>query len=210
MKKLWIVALLAFMTLTVLGTVGQAQVKIGPKIGLSMADFSGDGVDAHDMKSGFAAGIFAQFPLGQGASLVLQPEVLYVMKGPKLDLTEETTWKYNLDYIEVPVLLKFKFPLPGNIAPNVFAGPVVSFLSSAKIKEEIDGDEVDEMDIKEFLKDTEYSIAFGGGVDVTFQGLGVLTVDARYVIGMSDISDVGEGELKNKTIMIHAGFGFKL
>jgi hypothetical protein len=79
---------------------------------------------------GLAVGGFVTFALGP--TLALQPELLYVMKGVRYE-RETDRLKFNLNYIDLPVLLKYRFATTGSMRPSLFAGPVASALLSAKM-----------------------------------------------------------------------------
>lgn len=197
MKKLLMVSLAVIM---VVSFVSVASAQIGPvglKVGMNMADLTGDAENT-DMKAGLVIGAFANFSLGV---INIQPELLYSMKGSKVD---DVSQDYN--YFEIPILIKYNLPIPGKLTPSVYAGPVFSILLNA----ESDGN-----DIKDQLKNNDYGIIIGAGVNMDL-GSYVLTFDARYNMGLSDISDLddnlpnSEDEWKNSTIMVMAGIGFNL
>ena len=197
MKKLLTIGFAA-MLIFAMASVSSAQLgPIGIKAGMNMADLSGD-VENTSMKAGLVVGAWANFSLGM---FDIQPELLYSMKGAKQDVgTTEIDNKYN--YFEVPILVKYNLPLPGALKPSIYAGPSFSILMSAK---------ADDVDIKDNLKSSDYSLIVGAGVMMDMQSY-VLTFDARYNLGLSDINDISGAteEVKNSTIMLMAGIGFKL
>ena len=176
---------------------------------MAIASVSGDEIEGLDSKIGLALGGFVDVPLGTNSPLSIRGEVGLVNKGAKAE-EGSATLKLNLDYIEVPVMVKYNIPVEGNLMPNLFAGPVVGFLMSAKQKYEFDGDE-EEMDVKEFLKSTDFSLCFGGGVDIVMGTSSVLTLDVRYELGLTNVLDQdGDGELKNNAFMFGVGWGFDI
>jgi hypothetical protein len=58
----------------------------------------------------------------------------------------------------------------------------------------------------ENLKDTDYGLVFGGGVDFEL-GPGELTVDARYTLGLAKIYDSGI-DVNNRVISVMLGYSF--
>ncbi len=197
MKKLLMLSLAAILVAS-FASVSSAQVgPIGIKAGMNMADITGDAENT-DMKAGLVVGAFAELNLGM---VNIQPELLYSMKGAKSD---DISNEYN--YFEIPVLVKYKLPLPGKLTPSVYAGPVFSLLLSA----ESDGN-----DIKDQLKNNDIGIIIGAGINMDMSSY-VLTFDARYNMGLSDINNLddalpgSEDEFKNSTIMLMAGIGFNL
>jgi hypothetical protein len=90
----------------------------------------------------------------------------------------------------IPVMLKFY--LPGGF--NLQAGPQFGFLNSA----EFDGD-----DVKDSFKSSDITANVGVAWDAPFG----LVLDARYNIGLSDVSDDSSlGELKGNTFQFSLGY----
>ena len=209
MKKLFTL----LFVLSVFSIMSYAQMMIGPKAGLNIASIGGDDADqilegqSLDSKTGFAGGLFFTYQFSN--MFAIQPEAYYTMKGATYsesgaDLT------ISLDYIEVPILVKFIIPIEGSaIKPSIFAGPSIGFNMTAKSKVEFDG-ESQENDFKDDTKSTEFSLAFGGGVGFPV-GNGELGVDIRYILGMSTFDDSSDPwDLKNNVINFNLYYGFSL
>ncbi len=68
----------------------------------------------------------------------IQPEAYYTMKGAtdKMDFQGTTVdLTYTLDYIEIPVLVKFLIPIQGSgVKPAIFAGPFFRYKYDSKSK----------------------------------------------------------------------------
>ena len=142
----------------------------------------------------------------------MQPEILYVQKGTKWSETlegEEFTGKYELDSVEVPLLLNFSFPIAGSsFVPSVYAGPYAGFNTRAKVKVTEAGESYSE-DFKDEVKDTEFGLTFGIGLGKKI-GHGKIVLDVRYDLGLTNIAEgMAEGEsVKNKTWLFMLGYYF--
>lgn len=209
MKKLFTL----LFVLSIFSIMSYAQMMIGPKAGLNIASIAGDDADqilegqTLDSRTGFAGGLFFMYQFSN--MFAIQPEAYYTMKGATYsesgaDLT------ISLDYIEVPILVKFIIPIEGSaIKPSIFAGPSIGFNMTAKSKVEFDG-ESQENDFKDDTKSTEFSLAFGGGLGFPV-GNGELGVDIRYILGMSTFDDSSDPwDLKNNVINFNLYYGFSL
>ena len=142
--------------------------------------------------------------------LAIQPEVYYLTLGAKMVKPGEMDYRMELafNYIHVPVLVKVRLVKQGQIKPILFAGPYVSFLGRAKQNLYIDGVLEDSMDVKEYLKSTDFGAAFGGGLEFALSKL-MLILDVRYNLGLTDINREGEvGTIKTKGLLVMAGIGF--
>lgn len=199
--------------LSIFSILSYAQMQAGLKAGLNIASIGGDDADqilegqSLDSKTGFAGGLFFTYQFSN--MFAIQPEAYYTMKGATYseggaDLT------ISLDYIEVPILVKFIIPIQGsNIKPSIFAGPSIGFNMTAKSKVEFEG-ESQENDFKDETKSTEFSLAFGGGIGFPV-GNGELGVDIRYILGMSTFDDSSDPwDLKNNVINFNLYYGFNL
>jgi hypothetical protein len=213
MKRLAIVVAMVL----ALAVTGMAQVPMtgltgkGIKLGVNIAGHAGDDVsEYHATKTGIAAGGYLTFSLT--SAIAGQVEVLYSQKGYKYD---STGWSETgkLDYIEIPILIKYSFPVPGTTKPYLLVGPSFGMIMSAKVDWEM-ADDSGSLDVKDLTKSLDLGLAFGGGVTVAL-GTGSLSFDVRYVMGMSKIGDgddpdTGEPidwDIKNKTITFLVGYG---
>lgn len=196
----------------------QAQdIELGVKGGLNIADVSTDVPEFEALgtssRTGFVGGGFATFGLGE--TFAIQPEILYSQKGFKAEETGIEA-EFKTTYIEIPVLLKARFPME-TVRPGVYAGGVVSFESSCKlglsegsVSADFDCDS-DEADVGE-RKTTEVGAVFGANLDL-FVGPVILTLDGRYQLGLTNLNDdefADEESVKNRVWQFMAGVGFPL
>ncbi len=170
----------------------QAEFGIGIKAGANFATHkaSGSGITLPDFKNktGFVGG--AYFNIFFGEVVGIQPEVLFSQKGAKL---EDVDLVNNLTYVDVPILVRVRFLK----VLDVHLGPQFGILANATQ----DGTNSDD-DLKEKFKNSEVSLAMGAGVNLPLN----LNVTARYVLGLTDVSDVQNIEIKNNTFQLTLGF----
>jgi hypothetical protein len=191
MKKLTTVLVIAACVgLLALPQPARADVQFGIKAGGNMAKPTG--LDAQDPlatlknKVGFNGGVF--LALNFGRVVTIQWEALYTMKGATyVALDDSYTDKLYADYIEVPLLLKLRIPLPV-IQPFVFAGPTVGFKLQEKL--ESNGEEVPLTE--NLLKNNDYGAIFGAGLNLGRNFM----VDVRYSLGLQKVISTVEGELQ--------------
>ena len=207
MKKMIILVVALFTLIAVLPA--NAQVNFGVIGGLNLANLSVDPDQGVDLSNRTAFGIGGVLSFGVGETLALQLEPMFLQKGAKLKLSEQgftLEAEIKVSYIEVPAMLKFAFG-SGDTKPYVMAGPTVGYLLSAKVK-----DDMEEQDIKDDVKNIDFGLAFGGGVSLPM-GNNTLFVEARYSLGLSDINDDPDDpdtSIKTKGIQIMAGITFPL
>ena len=185
-----------------------AKVQFGLKAGGNMANITGD--DAKDLntalknKVGFVGGVFLAFDTG--SIFTLQLEVLYTMKGTNMTYTDiDTTYNEKIygNYIEIPLLFKFRIPTP-LVSPFVFAGPAVGFKLSEKLTENGTDVPLDQA----LLKNNDYGAIFGGGVNIGSH----FQLDVRYSMGLQKVIATVSGEtpldIKNGVWSATIGIGF--
>ena len=166
-----------------------ADIRIGVKAGGNMARPTGldgqDPVATLKTKTGFTGGVFVSLDLGR--TLSVQWEALYTMKGAVYVATDNvTTDKLYADYIEAPLLLKVRFPLPV-VQPFFFAGPTVGFKLQEKL--ETDGEEVPLNE--SILKNNDFGAVFGAGLNLGPNFM----ADLRYSLGMQRVASAFQGEV---------------
>ncbi len=209
---------IALVSLSVFSAFGQEQrssgdqnlsPRIGVKGGVNLTNLYVDDVEDENMKVGFNLGLFAKLPVTQGLSI--QPELLYSVKGSKvtydLGVLGSNEYRFNLNYVEVPVLAVI------NLAKNfnLHAGGYAAYLAQANIKrEEDDGpnDQIADLNEDNFNR-FDYGLVGGLGIDIS-----AVTIGARYNYGLREVGkadNFGSQALKNSknsAISLYIGFGF--
>ncbi|MEE8519819.1 MAG: outer membrane beta-barrel protein, partial [Gemmatimonadota bacterium] len=145
----------------------------------------------------------------------IQFEGQYVQKGAEFtdEAVLDVTAEISLDYIEFMVPFTLTIPTNSAIAPRLYAGPALGIEVSCNLSVEGGGlDEsadCDEDADASARKSTDFSVFFGGGVDIAV-GSGAITLDVLYDLGLSSIDDTpGEDiDVKNKALLVLAGYRF--
>jgi len=187
---------------------GWNALKLGVKGGVNFSNLYVDDVDDENMKAGLNLGLFAKIPVTKRLSF--QPEVLYSSKGSKItynNLLGSGTYRFNLNYVEVPLLAVVNVAGPLNLQ----AGGYVAYLSSANVKS-VD-DEGTIQNVTELNEDNfnRFDGGLVGGLSLDVKGF---TLGARYNYGLNEVGESGSlaGELtrnsKNSVITFYVGFGF--
>ncbi len=197
MRKVLFVVLLLVGAVT--AAYSQVTMSFGPKLGLAIANesYNPDLQSSIDKSSrtGFTGGaafemMFSGIPLG------IEADLFYTMGGTVLEgpvfanelggpVTGTLTEK--LTFIEIPVLLKGKFPTGTPVSPYVYAGPSLGFLAAAKDLQEPTGYLSDEVDGSSDYTSTDFSLVFGAGADFKIESKVAVTFDIRYGLGLTDM-----------------------
>jgi len=183
--------LLTFLTLTFFITVSTAQsVRIGPKVGLNIANFTGNVNTEARSLAGLQAGGVVEIELMDWFSV--QPEVLYSVKGIQLGEVRLVN-----NYVDLPIMAKF-YPVDGLYGE---IGPQIGFLFSANEK-----DTANKISTIQSYKTVDMGLAFGAGYVLRDIGLGF---GIRYSAGFSNIFK-NNSRIKNGVFQIAATWTFEL
>lgn len=200
------VALMAVGLLALPAVAQKPSPRLGLMAGATFATVSVEDAGSTEFKNrtGFMGGGFAEIPVSNVVSI--QPELLYAMKGTKLEDGSETG-EIKLSYFEIPVLLRVNIPTEGGtVRPHLYAGPAIGFKVACDF--EFEGTSASCEDEEITLKSSDWSAVFGGGIDIK-----QFTIGIRYTLGLANIEDSANGSddsAKNRALSIYAGFGFTL
>lgn len=174
--------------------VGQASAQnfnLGVEAGANFSNFIGSDVsqlgnNANNSKLGLVGGAF--LCLNFGNSFGIRPEILYEQKGAAVSGTSTTT---ELDYIEIPVLLKFSLGTP-MFNPAVLLGPSFDWNTVAK---DVNGNTISGLNSSD--------VGLMGGVEIDIDKF---LVSGRYELGLDNVKN--GTNLQNGTITFLVGYSF--
>lgn len=175
--KISITTLLLVASIQFIGAQEKSNFKFGVKGGVNFSNLASSDTKEKKTITGVNLGLFAKLPLTK--SFAIQPEIYFTTKGSELtyqNVFVDGTARYELNYIEVPVLLVFN--LTNNF--NFQLGPYASYLVSSKVKNVSDisfnfEDNIDSGDFNKF----DTGIAVGFGYETKSIGFGI-----RYNLGL--------------------------
>ena len=182
--------------LTVMVTIGfvgtfsndvYAQMRAGIKGGLNVSNLYGDDVNDENARYGVNFVFYGQ--ILSSDVFAIQPELLFSTKGSKVDydgLLGDQTIKYNLSYLDLPVLAVFKL---GESA-EIHVGPYVSYLLGANVSTDGDWGSGNEEIDRDQLKSFDYGLSGGFGLN-----FGAIQIGARYNYGLAEIADSNTSDL---------------
>jgi hypothetical protein len=187
---------LLFLSINTAALTVHAQFQYGLKGGLNISEILTnsssvtyvDGVPQQSRNfpaAGYHAGGLATVPLSKKISL--QGELLFSAQGatdkPPSVYAVTAKEEYKLDWINVPILLKYNLP------SGFFfeTGPQFGFLIAAKIKQAVIGSPGDQTYfVRSQFKSTDISWSLGTGYLTTYN----LGIDVRYNLGLTNFSNV--------------------
>jgi Outer membrane protein beta-barrel domain len=223
MTRSWKCIVLFTVSLAGLSSVLQAtgRFSFGVQGGLTLTNHwstqekSGDYTVESGIKAGFAAGALATIRISRIFSL--EADVLYVKKGSNQTISipgfpfGDIEVTYELDYIEVPVLLRTHLFPSAKIQPSLAGGLYVAFLTAKNYVYRIAAIGSVEEEIKG-IESTDYGFTTGVGLDIPAD-VGRLRFEYRYTMGFVDLKlPTGPGfpeiELRNYGHYLMFGLAF--
>jgi hypothetical protein len=154
-------------------------------------------------RSGVHAGVYVDFRLA--GAFGVQVEGLVSQKGTiiKDDPRYDGDLDVRVNYLDVPVLVSYRFAISRTVTLQALAGPVLSLKIGDKQQE---GSTVLEEGEKQALTSSDFGLSIGGAVLIKS-----LVVDIRYVWGVLNINDdLDRDELIVRNRMLSVAVGWRL
>ncbi len=196
MKKFKIIGSLFIAAILIVGTTTNSKAQVLPKFGIKggLNYATLNNIDDVEYRPGLLIGGFAEFKV-PASPMSIQPEVLYAQYGSDIEGSDAS---FKLNYIQVPVLMKFGFETPA-ATPNVYFGPYANFLINSEI-----ANDTGSFNLEENTKNSTFGVIIGAGVDVSKFQFGV-----RYTAGLTNVADDNfSDEAKNGAFGITVGVSF--
>jgi len=195
MKRLIAILLI---TMLIAGS-GLAQINKGIVAGVTLPNLSVDPEpEGSEFKNyqGLVGGVFVELDLL--GPLDLQAEVLYAQKGATFSMGDDEI-NARLNYIVVPVMVKYKMPLVPTLGLNIQGGAYLGQKLGESWDPEIDTEE-------DVFENSDMGAVIGAGVQ--FKALfGDLRVEVRYTMGFKNIGKEEGDTIKNNNMIILVGIG---
>ncbi len=187
-------------------TSAQQRFSAGPRVGLNLSTFAGD-AQGYKLRPGITAGAFLMY--SSLNHFGISGDLLYSQMGGKFSQGNNSHLA-RINYLEIPIALRYFLTLKGDFRPNVFFGPSVGVKLNAKRTDNI----VNGVALADFDNSNNFRAADLGlvaGFQFNFKGFGDrqrLLIDARYRYGLTDITIDDNAQINNSTITLTLGYGF--
>lgn len=189
-----------------IANVQAQEMRGGIKGGLNLSTLYIDDVKDENVRVGFSAGIFSQLPITE--NFAIQPELNFSTKGSKAtydNVIFQGESKFNLSYLDLPVLATFKL---GDDA-DIHVGPYFGYLVGVSTSSDgTFGETYTELDRDDYQK-WDYGLAAGIALNFHPMSIGV-----RYNYGLNKIADSDNaqdqiGDAKNAVGQVYVAFDLK-
>lgn len=203
LKTILFAALFAVSTISV---YSQPTLSLGLEGGLNLANVSITPSQTSNSRTGLIIG--GVLDIGISRNIGVTTGLRFTMKGFQIT-NGGATFTDKLNYLEVPALLKVKFPLT-EVKPYLVGGPVLGIRVSAS-EEQSNGTQTADVDASSAYETIDFGLLFGGGLDFNVANKTDLFIQAGYGFGLSNIwKQTTTVTVKNYGIQITGGVKFKL
>ena len=219
MKKIMMIAAMMVATLGAVAQNEVGQLTLQPKVGMNISKITGSNLNS---KVGLVAGFEAEYGVAKNFGISLA--ALYSMQGAKKDLKANNGTsvdvKFNLDYINIPVLAQY-YIVPGlavkagiqfgfNVRNKVKVGTTVAGFNlkdDSSMDEFLDVAKALDGSIPSDAKFQKFDLSIPVGLSYEYEDF---VLDARYNIGTSKLIKNDPDSSKNGVFQLTIGYKFEL
>jgi hypothetical protein len=182
-------------------------MNFGFKAGLGATTFTGDQDTEFQWQGGVITGITFELPIAEDWKL--QVEGLYATKGsnarttlslPEIEVQDvPVDVEFDVSYIEIPTVIKWK-PIQGKrIRPTLHAGPMMGWNVSATVQINAVGETIRFVNEDESIKKLDVGAVIGIGVETDI-GWQTLSLEVRYTHGLTNLIENDEDPKYNGSV----------
>lgn len=188
--------------------LGTGNMYYGFRIGPAFSFVNSDDptLDGGDWQTGLSVGALMGLPLSQNIPLYLEAGLQYTEKGGRKRITtttgERKKMTYDLNYIEMPIVLKYIYPIDSHFTLQPFFGGYLSYGIGGKIKNFGTREAFSSFSDDAFQR-------FDGGLRVGCGvGFDLFYADLSYDIGLSNICHDTFDTSHNGCLSLNFGVNF--
>jgi hypothetical protein len=175
----------------------------GLRVGLALSSVSSDDayLDGSGLSTGVNIGVVAGFQLAPSAPIYFETGLSYTEKGGRGHYNGNK-FTYDLDYLEVPLLLKYDYWTSPDLSVQPFIGGYLACGVGGKVKDFGHRQAVSSFD-DEFFKRFDGGLRIGCGLQFSH-----LYAEVAYDIGLSNICHDSFNSSRNGCLQLNCGVNF--
>lgn len=175
---------------------------IGPIAGLNYTTVYGSDATGAGSRLGFMAGGQLEYDLGPTG--VFTTGLVYSRRGSETTDNGETI-TFKPSYLEIPLLLGYRFPTSSGARPYLQGGAHIAFKVGCSLEDTQGGVtasiDCDDPNVGASFSSTDFALVGGGGILIPV-GTNHVNIDVRYALGLQKVEK--SSEIKNR------GFTFSI
>jgi hypothetical protein len=214
-KTIYFISIAMIFVIPALKAQDETRTTFGIRAGVNFQNFNGKNFDGDKLKNsmivGFHAGVNVELPIAPG--FVLQPGLLFSLKGSQSKDESLIDGKVTVDYIELPINFIFK-PVLGNGRLLLGFGPYLAYAVAGKAKGTLAGIDIEkDLKFKNDLGDGQlgevYLRPFDAGANLLagYEFGSGISFQLNAQLGLLKINPGYDGDSNDKTSVKNTGFG---
>lgn len=183
---------------------GYNDTYFGFRIGPSFSYVNSDDarLDGGNWQTGLNVGVVAGIPLSDYQPIYLEAGLSYIEKGGKKDLSSGKKMTYDLNYLEIPVVLKYKYNVDNHFSIQPQLGGYFAAGVGGKIKNFEEREAQNSFSEKNFRR-LDGGLRIGCGVQYD-----MFYCDLTYDIGLANICHDTFDKSRNGGLQLNFGVNF--
>ena len=184
-------------------TLDGNEIYYGLRLGLGFGTVNNSGADEYDgpsSRTGLNVGAVVGFQLSPSAPVYLESGLFYTEKGGRNDKQQEID--FNLNYLELPILVKYCVDIDGEFSLQPFAGGYLAYGVGGKIKRHTDRT-IESAFSSDQFKRFDGGLRFGCGIEYQ-----MLYADLAYELGLANIGRDAFEKTHNSCFYLNIGVNF--
>lgn len=179
------------------------NVYYGLRLGLAVASVNSDDaqLNGSSAQAGLNVGAVIGFQLAQDFPVFLESGLFYTQKGGKGNY-DGKKFTYDLNYLEVPILVKYKYSFDDDLSIQPFGGGYLALGVSGKVKDYGERSTCSSFS-DGFFKRFDGGLRIGCGLEYQ-----MLYVDAAYEFGLANICHSDFETSHNGCFYLNVGVNF--
>lgn len=183
-------------------TLSESTVYYGMRLGLNVSNLTGDTDAFKGAKAGLNFAGVIGIRVSESTPIFLESGLYFTQKG----CSKEKNNYVNLNYLEIPILLKYGIQVADEIAVLPFIGPTFSYGIGGKMKGGDGADKEDSFGSNKYSRG-DVGIKLGCGAEYN-----KLYLEAGYQFGVTNIADWkianNDASVHNGALFINLGVNF--
>ncbi len=175
-------------------------VRLGPAFTYVTSDDAR--LDGGKWQTGLNVGVVGGFALSESTPVFMETGLYYIEKGGKKDLGGGKKMTYDLNYLEIPVLVKYKYEVDTEFTVEPFAGGYFAMGVGGKIKNFAEREAQSSFRSNNFRRfDGGLRLGCGVGYDMFY-------ADLTYDLGLANICHDDFDKARNRALIFNFGVNF--
>lgn len=179
------------------------NIYYGLRLGLAVGSVHSDDprLDGGSSQSGLNFGGVVGIQLSPTTPVCLETGLFYTEKGGK-GVIDGVKFTFDLNYLEIPILVKYKYELDDNFSVQPFGGGYIAFGIGGKVKNYKERESCSSFS-SDYFKRFDGGLRIGCGLEYS-----MIYAEAAYEFGLANICHSDFDSSRNGCLYINCGVNF--